>query len=59
MTSLLADQAKMKYLSAAKEGRYKLVSKSREGREAELQRQQEKLQSLQARRFHVYLCVPE
>ena len=49
MTSLLADQAKVKYLSAAKEGKYRLVSKSREGREAELQRQQEKLQSLQAR----------
>ena len=48
MVELLSSQAKVKYLNAAKEGKYKMVSKSQETREAEWQRQQEKLHSIQA-----------
>ena len=45
---LLSSQAKVKYLNAAREGKYKLLSKSQRERSAERLRQQEKLQSLQA-----------
>ena len=48
MIELLSSQAKVKYLNAAKEGKYKMVSKSRQARETEWQRQQEKLCSIQA-----------
>ena len=48
MAELLSSQAKVKYLNAAKEGKYKMVSKSQEARETEWQRQQEKLRSIQA-----------
>ena len=47
MAELLSGQAKLKYLNAAKEGKYRMLSKSKEAREAELQRQHEKMQSLQ------------
>ena len=46
MSELLAEQAKVKYLNSARDGKYKLVSKTKEGREAEWQRQQDKLHSL-------------
>ena len=48
MTDLLSSQAKVKYLNAAKDGKYKMVCKSQESREAEWQRQVEKLRSIQA-----------
>ena len=48
MTALLSSQTKVKYMNAAKEGKYKLFVKTKEGREREKQRQQEKFQSLQA-----------
>lgn len=48
MGDLLSSQAKVKYLNAAKDGKYKMLSKSQEARETEWQRQQEKLRSLQA-----------
>ena len=48
MTDLLSRQAKLKYLNAAKEGKYRLLCKSQDSRETEWHRQQEKLQSLQA-----------
>ena len=35
-------------MNAAKEGKYKLLNRTKEGREGEWQRQQEKLRSLQA-----------
>ena len=47
MGDLLSSQAKVKYLNAAKEGKYKMVSRSNEARETEWQRQQEKLHSIQ------------
>lgn len=47
MSELLSSQSKVKYLTAAKEGKYKLLNKSAEGGEAEWQRQMAKLQSLQ------------
>ena len=47
MADLLARQARLKYLNAAKEGKYKLACRSQETRETELLRQQEKLQTLQ------------
>ena len=46
MGDLLSSQAKVKYLNAAKEGKYKMVSRSNEARETEWQRQQEKLRSV-------------
>ena len=48
MQELIASQSKVKSLTAAKEGRYKLVSKTVESCEAERSRQLEKFQSLQA-----------
>ena len=48
MADLLSRQAKLKYLNAAKEGKYRLLCKSQETRETEWHRQQEKLKSLQA-----------
>ena len=48
MTDLLSSQAKVKYLNTAKDGKYKMVSKSQESRETEWQRQVEKLRSIQA-----------
>lgn len=47
MSELLSSQAKVKYLTAAKEGKYKLFNKSAENSEVERQRQVSKLQSLQ------------
>lgn len=47
MVDLLSSQAKVKYFNAAKEGKYKMVSRSNEARETEWQRQQEKLHSIQ------------
>lgn len=47
MSELLSSQSKVKYLTAAKEGKYKLVNKNAESREMEWQRQISKLQSLQ------------
>ena len=44
----MSGQARYKQLVAAKEGRYRMVAKSREAREAERERQMEKLRSLQA-----------
>lgn len=46
MSELLSSQSKVKYLTAAKEGKYKLFSKSPAAREAEWERQVAKLQSL-------------
>ena len=46
MSDLLALQAKVKHLTAAKDGKYKLLYKSDESRNAEMQRQKEKLQAL-------------
>lgn len=46
MSELLSSQSKVKYLTAAKEGKYKLFTKSASAREAEWQRQVSKLQSL-------------
>jgi len=48
MAEVLTGQAKLKYLNAAKDGKYRLLCKSRDAYEAEWQRQQDKLQSLQA-----------
>ena len=48
MADLLSSQAKVKYLTAAKEGKYKMVCRTQETRETEWQRQQEKLHSIQA-----------
>jgi len=48
MQELIASQSKVKSLTAAKEGRYKLVCKTEESCEAEQSRQLEKLQALQA-----------
>ena len=48
MADLLSRQAKLKYLNAAKDGKYRLLCKSQETRETEWHRQQEKLKSLQA-----------
>ena len=48
MADLLSRQAKLKYLNAAKEGKYRLLCKSQDTRETEWHRQQEKLKSLQA-----------
>lgn len=48
MANLLSSQAKVKYLNAAKEGKYKMVNRSNEAREMEWRRQQEKLRSIQA-----------
>lgn len=47
MSELLSSQSKVKYLTAAKEGKYKLFNKSAESGKAEWQRQVAKLQSLQ------------
>ena len=47
MSEVLSSQSKVKYLTAAKEGKYKLLNKNAENREAEWQRQLSKLQSLQ------------
>lgn len=48
-TQLLNDrQAKLKYLNAAKEGKYRLLCKSQDSHETEWHRQLVKLQSLQA-----------
>ena len=48
MSNLLSCQAKVKYFNAAKDGKYKMVSRSQEARDTEWQRQQEKLHSIQA-----------
>jgi mevalonate kinase len=48
MADLLSSQAKVKYLNVAKDGKYRMVSRSNEARETEWQRQQEKLHSIQA-----------
>lgn len=48
MSELLSSQSKVKYLTAAKEGKYKLLNKTEESRDTEWQRQMSKLQSLQA-----------
>lgn len=48
MAELVSSQARVKYMIAAKDGKYKLLQKTREGRESEWERQQEKLRSLQA-----------
>ena len=48
MAEFMSGQARYKQLVAAKEGRYRMVAKSREAREAERERQLEKLRSLQA-----------
>lgn len=48
MADLLSSQAKVKYLNAAKDGKYRMLSRSNEARETEWQRQQEKLHSIQA-----------
>lgn len=45
---LLSIQAKVKYFSAARDGKYKMLNKSQREREAEKLRQKEKLLSLQA-----------
>jgi len=45
---VLTWQAKLKYLNAAKDGKHHLLSKSQDACEAEWQRQQDKLQFLQA-----------
>ena len=47
MSELLSSQSKVKYFTAAKEGKYKLFNKSAAGGEAERERQISKLQSLQ------------
>lgn len=46
MSELLTSQAKVKYLTAVKEGKYKLLNKSAEARDTEWERQVTKLQSL-------------
>ena len=48
LSELISSQSKVKYMTAAKEGKYRLLNKSEESREAEWQRQLTKLQSLQA-----------
>ena len=48
MAELYEGQARYKQLMAAKEGKYRMVAKSKEGRDAERERQLEKLRSLQA-----------
>lgn len=47
MSELLSYQSQVKYLTAAKEGKYKVLYKSAESGDAEWQRQVAKLQSLQ------------
>ena len=47
MAEVLTGQAKLKYLNAVKDGKCRLLSKSQDVYEAEWQRQQDKLQSLQ------------
>lgn len=47
MAELLSSQSKVKYLTAAKEGKYKVFNKSSESRNVEWQRQTSKLESLQ------------
>lgn len=46
-SEFLSSQSRVKYLTAAKEGKYKLFNKTGESRETEWQRQVAKLQSLQ------------
>ena len=46
MSELLSSQSKVKYLTSAKEGKYKLLHKSSESRDVEWQRQVSKLESL-------------
>jgi len=48
MAEVLTGQPKLKYLNAAKDGKYCLLSKFWDACEAEWQRQQDKLQFLQA-----------
>jgi len=48
MAEVLTGQAKLKYLNAAKDGKYRLLCKSQDACEDEWQRQHDKLQSLQA-----------
>lgn len=47
MSELLSSQSKVKYLTSAKEGKYKVLNKNAESREVEWQRQVAKLESLQ------------
>ena len=47
MTEFYSEQAKYKQLVAAADGKYRMLAKSGEGREAERQRQLRKLSSLQ------------
>ena len=46
MTELLSTQSQVKYLTAAKENKYRFLHKSQDGRFADMQRQKEKLQAL-------------
>lgn len=48
MSELVSSQTKVKYMNSARDGKYKLLSKTQEGREGEWERQQEKLRSLHA-----------
>ena len=48
MGELISSQARVKYMNAARDGKYKLLNKTKEAREGEWQRQQEKLRSLHA-----------
>ena len=48
MTEFYSGQARCKQLVAAKEGKYRMLAKTKEGRGAERERQLEKLRSLQA-----------
>ncbi len=48
MRELVSSQTKVKYMNSARDGKYKLLSKTKESREGEWQRQQEKLNSLHA-----------
>ena len=48
MTEFYSGQARYKQLVAAKDGKYRLLAKTKENRDAERERQFEKLKSLQA-----------
>ena len=48
MAEFVSGQARYKQLVAVREGRYRMLAKSKAAREAERERQLEKLQSLQA-----------
>ena len=46
MNILLANQTRVKHLTAAKDGKYRLIQKNDEARTAEMHRQKEKLQAI-------------